>query len=59
MSIARDLPLLNSSYGDLAVAVGAAAVILDTLFGIPDYHHEDGGLSGRIRDLILGHMGRS
>ncbi|KGE71212.1 ROK family transcriptional regulator [Spirochaeta lutea] len=59
MSIARDLPLLNSSYGDLAVAVGSAAVILDTLFGIPDYHHEDGGLSGRIRDLILGHMARS
>ncbi|MFW5801660.1 MAG: ROK family transcriptional regulator [Spirochaeta sp.] len=55
--VERNIPLLNSSYGDLSVAVGSAALILDSLFGVPDYNLENGGLSGSIRDRILDHLG--
>ncbi|GAB6089027.1 ROK family transcriptional regulator [Spirochaeta dissipatitropha] len=54
--IPRKVSISNSSYAEKAVAVGAANLVLHSLFGVPDYLHADGGLIGKIRDRLLEHM---
>ena len=52
----REVELLPSSHGENAVAVGAAALILHILFGVPDYATVSGNQNAKIRDIILGSL---
>ncbi|NCN05366.1 MAG: ROK family protein [Spirochaetales bacterium] len=52
----RKLILTVSSYGENAVAVGAAAFVLHTLFGVPDYGTETGNQEARLRDVIMEYL---